>query len=92
MLVMLVLFILATEPGHSDPTKLKETAENVQQLSSENLKQRQLEIKVSILLNGDLFFFHNIRLWELNGMASYRGSQLVFIRVVLWLLPTGMIF
>lgn len=31
--------------GHSDPKKLKETAENVQQLSSENLKQRQLEIK-----------------------------------------------
>jgi len=32
--------------GHSDPTKLKDTAEHVQQLSSENLKQqRQLEIK-----------------------------------------------
>ncbi|KAG5521705.1 hypothetical protein RHGRI_034057 [Rhododendron griersonianum] len=31
--------------GHSDPTKLKETAESVQQLSSENQKQSQLEFK-----------------------------------------------
>ncbi|KAI8527822.1 hypothetical protein RHMOL_Rhmol12G0104100 [Rhododendron molle] len=31
--------------GHSDPTKLKETAESVHQLSSENLKHSQLEFK-----------------------------------------------
>ncbi|XP_057497196.1 hsp70 nucleotide exchange factor FES1 isoform X2 [Actinidia eriantha] len=31
--------------GHSDPAKLKETAESVQQLSSDKLKIRQLEIK-----------------------------------------------
>lgn len=47
---MLIIFVLAIEPGHSDPTKLKETAESVQQLSSENLKQRQLEFKVSIMV------------------------------------------
>ncbi|KAL7241383.1 hypothetical protein ACSBR2_006906 [Camellia fascicularis] len=31
--------------GHSDPAKLKETAENVQRLSPDKLKKRQMEIK-----------------------------------------------
>lgn len=31
--------------GHSDPAKLKETAQNVQRLSPDELKQRQIEIK-----------------------------------------------
>ncbi|KAL8045265.1 hypothetical protein ABFX02_08G101800 [Erythranthe guttata] len=31
--------------GHSDPAKLKETTLNVQRLSPEELKQRQMEIK-----------------------------------------------
>lgn len=32
--------------GHSDPAKLKEKAEDVQRLSPDELKKRQLEIKV----------------------------------------------
>ncbi|GMP57396.1 hypothetical protein CsSME_00021516 [Camellia sinensis var. sinensis] len=31
--------------GHSDPAKLKETAENVQRLSPDKLKKRQMELK-----------------------------------------------
>lgn len=34
------------ESGHSDPLKLKEKASNVQQMSADELKARQLEIKV----------------------------------------------
>lgn len=32
--------------GHSDPTKLKESAQEVQRLSPTELKKRQMEIKV----------------------------------------------
>ncbi|CAK9178781.1 unnamed protein product [Ilex paraguariensis] len=35
----------ASRKGHSDPTKLKETAQDVQRLSPSELKRRQLEIK-----------------------------------------------
>lgn len=38
-----------TESGHSDPEKLKETAQDVQRLSPNELKERQVEIKVSFL-------------------------------------------
>ena len=34
--------------GHSDPEKLKEKANDVQRLSANELKKRQLEIKVRI--------------------------------------------
>lgn len=35
--------------GHSDPTKLKETAQDVQRFSPNELKKRQMEIKVKII-------------------------------------------
>lgn len=35
--------------GHSDPAKLKETAQDVQHLSPNELKRRQEEIKVNII-------------------------------------------
>ena len=65
MLVIKVLSVLAIESGHSDPAKLKETAESVQQLSSDKLKIRQLEIKVRIILlmeNKIVFLFSFITL------------------------------
>lgn len=34
------------EAGHSDPEKLKEAALDIERLSSQDLKQRQVEIKV----------------------------------------------
>lgn len=37
---------LANESGHSDPEKLKETAQDVQRTSPDELKKRQMEIKV----------------------------------------------
>lgn len=41
-----LLSLLEYEPGHSDPAKLKETAKNVHQSSSDELNKHQLEIKV----------------------------------------------
>lgn len=41
-------FFLTTNLGHSDPTKLQETAQEVQRLSPDDLKKRQIEIKVRI--------------------------------------------
>lgn len=37
--------------GHSDPAKLKETAQDVQRLSPSELKKRQMEIKVKYSLS-----------------------------------------
>lgn len=34
------------EAGHSDPEKLKDAALDIERLSSQDLKQRQMEIKV----------------------------------------------
>ncbi|THF99232.1 hypothetical protein TEA_013112 [Camellia sinensis var. sinensis] len=39
------LFLEIIENRHSDPAKLKETAENVQRLSPDKLKKRQMELK-----------------------------------------------
>lgn len=40
------MFKLWNVSGQSDPTKLKEKAEEVKLLSTDELKQRQMEIKV----------------------------------------------
>lgn len=37
-----------SELGHSNPEKLKETAQDVKRLSSSELKKRQEEIKVQL--------------------------------------------
>lgn len=42
------LFKLLNVSGQSDPTKLKEKAEEVKLLSADELKQRQMEIKVRL--------------------------------------------
>lgn len=42
--------------GHSDPDKLKESAEDVQRMSPHDIKKRQMEIKVC-----RIFFFLCVR-------------------------------
>lgn len=39
-----------SELGHSDPAKLKDTAQDVKQLSPSEIKKRQEEIKVQITI------------------------------------------
>lgn len=44
-----IFSLVVNKSGHSDPRKLKETAEDVQRLSPDELKKRQMEIKVKII-------------------------------------------
>jgi hypothetical protein len=46
-----ILLVFVINLGHSDPAKLKESAEDVQRLSASELQKRQLEIKVRIFSN-----------------------------------------
>ena len=56
--------------GHSDPVKLKESAEDVQRLSASELQKRQLELKVII--------FSNNKVW-LVLLATAAASKLLLI-------------
>lgn len=44
------VFSFSHEVGHSDPEKLKDAALGIQHLSPEELKQRQMEIKVRFIV------------------------------------------
>lgn len=44
MLILILVFLFAL--GHSDPKKLKESAQDHERLSSTELQKRQMEIKV----------------------------------------------
>lgn len=44
MLILIFVFLFAL--GHSDPKKLKESAQDHERLSSTELQKRQMEIKV----------------------------------------------
>lgn len=63
--------------GHSDPEKLKEKAKDVQRLSGDELKKRQLEIKVRISFH--TYYFSLSQEEELFQLLHY------FVNFSLWI-------